>query len=175
MLAALFVLGSQIDALTQTVARYQAFRSLIDGEIQAPLRLPTVQALGISQNAILRQKPQVLQQLRERITASEKRLDARLWHDKRILLKRYHHTLDAFSECPGHTLDEKELMQMKMLEQLLGDWHDRVIAVEILQSFSEIEAQAAEAIGILGKQERLLLGAARIYLAKFALWQAGRR
>lgn len=53
---------------------------------------------------------------------------------KRIPLKRYHHKTDAFRYCPGHKSDETEVTQIKILEQLLGDWHDRVITIEILQS-----------------------------------------
>ncbi len=59
-------------------------------------------------------------------------MDAKQWHKKRVLLKRYHHQLDAFCLCPDHSSDEAELKQIKIVEQLLGDWHDRVVTAEIL-------------------------------------------
>jgi CHAD domain-containing protein len=153
---------------------YQSFRNLADSDIQIPLRLPTAHSLGLAESTILRSKPEILRQLRDDFCDGPQRLNARQWHKKRILMKRYHHSLDAFSNCPGHTLDEKELAQMKMLEKLLGDWHDRLVAVEILKSFPNLQAQTTAAIVQLKKQERLLLGACRIYREKFILWQANR-
>ena len=159
--------------LQQRIRRdYLSFQKLLGSGIQIPLRIPTLRALGLTESIILRRKPEILAQLRSDITADPERHDAEHWHDRRILLKRYHHTLEAFSRCPGHSLDEKEIMKMKMLEQLLGDWHDRVVAVEILQSGEQLQAAAENSIATLKKQERLLLGAARIYLAKFAARKA---
>ena len=93
------------------------------------------------------------------------------WHRARILLKRYHHTLDAFCRCPGQRLDTSEIRQIEMLERLLGDWHDRVVAVDILHSFTELNNQATPVIIELDRQEGLLLGSARIYLQKFIRWK----
>ena len=97
-------------------------------------------------------------------------MSAKQWHKKRILLKRYHHVLDAFCYCPGHSFDETELKQIKILEQLLGDWHDRVITAELIRSLPGIETSMVSAIAIMERQDKLLLGAAKIYLRKFALW-----
>ena len=97
-------------------------------------------------------------------------MTANQWHKKRILLKRYHHKLDAFYFCPGHSLDESELKQIRILEQLLGDWHDRVVTAAILQVLNGVEAAAGRAVSIMRKQDRLLLGSARIYLNKFKQW-----
>lgn len=154
---------------TRCREEYRAFQSLVAGGAPIPLRMPTVRSLGLSETTLLRHKAEVLQQSRLQIFDDKRRLDTRRWHDKRILLKRYHHSLDAFSACPGHSQDEKELMQMKMLEQLLGDWHDRVIAVEILQSLPRLQTRAEGAIAALRRQERALLASSRIYLARFAL------
>ena len=151
---------------------YQAFRNLVDSDIQIPLRLPTVRSLDLAESTILRRKPEILRQMRVGICDGAPGRNGRQWHEKRILMKHYHHSLDAFSNCPGHVHDEKELAQMKMLESLLGDWHDRVVAVEILKSFPTLQAQTEAAIIQLKKQERLLLGASRIYLNKFILWEA---
>jgi len=152
---------------------YRAFRNLAASLGSMQLRLPTLQALALSEATILRHKPAILQQLRERITTPGKPLDVREWHRKRILLKRYHHSLDAFRDCRGHGADEKEILQMKMLEQLLGDWHDRVVAADILQSFDDLQKESAPAVTLLGIQERMLLGSARIYLSRFAHGKPG--
>jgi CHAD domain-containing protein len=146
---------------------YRAFLKLAQGSIRLPLRLATIRSMKLSENAILRHKPEVLQQLTCAIADISNDPAAEQWHTARILLKRYHHTLDAFSGCPGQRLDEKELNRIVMLESLLGDWHDRVIAVAILRSFGDLEKQAAPLIMELDRQEGLLLGSARIYLRKF--------
>jgi CHAD domain-containing protein len=132
-----------------------------------PLRLATIRSMKLSESAILRHKPDALQQLLCAIADISNDPATEQWHAARILLKRYHHTLDAFSGCPGQRLDEKELNRIVMLESLLGDWHDRVIAVAILRSFGDLEKQAAPLIMELDRQEGLLLGSARIYLRKF--------
>jgi CHAD domain-containing protein len=101
-------------------------------------------------------------------------MNAEKWHKKRILLKRYRHTLDAFYFCPGHRSDEDEIKQIKIIEQLLGDWHDRVITIQLLQTFQGLEAQTGLAIAIMKKQEKLLLGSSKIYLGKYTKWHEGR-
>ena len=58
-----------------------------------------------------------------------------------------------------------------MLARLLGDWHDRVVAVDILHSFTQLDNQATPVIIELNRQENLLLGSARIYLEKFIRWK----
>lgn len=146
---------------------YREFLQLTQNGIRIPLRLPTIRSMNFSEREILRHKPVVLQQLLVGISDVSNDPAAEQWHAARILLKRYHHTLDAFSQCPGQRLDEKELKRIEMLQRLLGDWHDRVIAVEILHSFKELEKPAAPVIIELNRQEELLLGSARIYLHKF--------
>jgi hypothetical protein len=47
---------------------------------------------------------------------------------------------------------------------LRGDWHDRVVAVDILHRFTELDKQATPVIIELDRQESLLLSSARIYL-----------
>ncbi|WP_424948358.1 CHAD domain-containing protein [Candidatus Spongiihabitans sp.] len=136
---------------------------------RASIRMPTISSTGISARAILRYKRIVLDDLLVQILRTEGPMSAAQWHKKRILLKRYHHTLDAFRFCPGHKSDEDTLKQIKMLEQLLGDWHDRVITISLLQSFQGLEAQTAPTIAIMKKQHRLLLGSAKIYLSDLRL------
>jgi len=143
------------------------FRQLVLAGVRIPLRLPTIQSLQITQHRLLQYKPVVLQQLLESIAAPVAPDADEQWHDKRILLKRYRHTQDAFAECPGNRLDEAELKLISLLEQLLGDWHDRVIAIDILRACSNCAAQTAPLLAELARQETLLLGAARIYLDKF--------
>ena len=152
---------------------YRNFQAIVGAHSPTSVRMPTVRSTGISARAILRLKPVVLNELLLQILDIAGRMNAVQWHKKRILLKRYHHMMDAFHYCPGHKSDETEIKQIKILEQLLGDWHDRVITSEILQSFEGFELAAEPAISIMQKQERLLLGSAKIYLGKFSRWHPG--
>ena len=163
-----------VGALESGAARdYRLFQQDIMRTHQSSVRMPSIRSSGISERAILRCKPIVLRHLLDRILDSGHKMDARLWHKKRILLKRYHHILDAFCFCPGHRLDETEIKQIRMLEQLLGDWHDRVVAAELIWALPGAEASQSETIRIIESQERLLLGSAKIYLHKFARWHGG--
>ena len=128
--------------------------------------------MKLSDNGIRRHKPEFLQQLLTGIATTGNQSTDDKWHKARILLKRYHHTLDAFIQCPGQGLDVKEMKQIEILERLLGDWHDRVIAIDILRSFKEHEKQTVPVIIELNRQEELLLGSARIYLDRFNCRQA---
>jgi CHAD domain-containing protein len=111
---------------------YRLFKKSIVANALTRVRVPTIRSMGLSERAILREKPIALKGLLSQIMSTSPRMTAEQWHKKRILLKRYHHKLDAFCFCPGHSSDESELKQIKILEQLLGDWHDRIIAAEIL-------------------------------------------
>jgi CHAD domain-containing protein len=162
------ILASAIRSKTRN--DHRLFKKSVQASAHTQVRLPTIRAMGLSERAILREKPLVLQTLLSQIMSIEPRMTADQWHTKRILLKRYHHKLDAFCFCPGHTSDESELKQIKILEQLLGDWHDRVITAETLQALSGVEAEADRAITVMRKQDRLLLGSAKIYLNKFKKW-----
>ena len=163
--------GILIKAVRSKVRKdYRSFQQFVLSDAQISIRVPTIRSIGISESAILRQKPEILNRLLQQILSAGGRMNANLWHKKRIQLKRYQHKLDAFSFCPGHKSDEDELKQIKMLQLLLGDWHDRIVTVEILQSLKGIEAEAGIAIALMKKQDRLLLGSAKIYMNKFARW-----
>jgi len=150
---------------------YRRFRGITRSSTPASIRMPTIKSTGISEPAILTHKPAILQQLLQQILPSGDVMTAKHWHKKRILLKRYHHILDAFQFCPGHVQDEAEIKQIRMLEQLLGDWHDRVITAELVQSLPGPAKHVEKIIPLMNNQDRLLLGAAKIYLRKYALWQ----
>ncbi|MDH3857558.1 MAG: CHAD domain-containing protein, partial [Gammaproteobacteria bacterium] len=124
---------------------YRLLKRSLQADTHTRVRVPTIRSMAISERAILREKPMILNVLLSQIMSTRPRMTADLWHKKRILLKRYHHKLDAFQFCPGHTSDESELKQIKILEQLLGDWHDRVIAAEILQVLNGVETEADHA------------------------------
>jgi len=149
---------------------YRVFKRSTEASTLTRVSVPTIRSMGLSERAILRAKPISLKGLLTEITSIQPRMTADQWHKKRILLKRYHHKLDAFIFCPGHSSDETELKQIKILEQLLGDWHDRVIAAEMLQLLNSVEAEAGRAIAVMRKQDRMLLGSAKIYLNKFTKW-----
>ncbi|MCZ6525192.1 MAG: CHAD domain-containing protein [Gammaproteobacteria bacterium] len=154
---------------------YRLLQQFVLSDAQIPIRVPTIRSTGISESAILRQKPVVLNRLLQQILRTGDRMNAKMWHKKRIQLKRYQHKLDAFCFCPGHKSDEDELKQIKMLQQLLGDWHDLIVTAEILQSLRGVEAEAGIAIAVMKKQDRLLLGSAKIYLNMFAIWHQNRQ
>ena len=162
------ILTRALKAKTRT--DYRLLKKSINASNHNQVRVPTIRSMGLSERAILREKPVVLAGLLSQLMSTEPRMTADQWHRKRILLKRYHHKLDAFHFCPGHTSDESELKQIKILEQLLGDWHDRIITAEILQPLNKVEAEAGRAIAVMGRQDRLLLGSAKIYLNKFTNW-----
>lgn len=167
--------GILVKALRSRIGKdYRNFQATVGANSPISIRMPTVRSTGISTRAILRLKPVVLNELLQQILGIEGRMNAVQWHKKRILLKRYHHKMDAFHYCPGHKSDESEIKQIKILEQLLGDWHDRVITIEILQSFEGLKVAAGPAIVIMKKQEQLLLGSAKIYLGKFSRWHQQR-
>ena len=160
---------------SKTRKDYRSLRQFILSKVQIPIRVPTIRSIGISESTILRQKPEVLNRLLQQILSVDSRMNANLWHKKRIQLKKYQHQLDAFCFCPGHKSDEDELKQIKMLQQLLGDWHDRIVTAEILQSLRGVEAEADIAIALMKKQDRLLLGSAKIYLNKYERWHQNRQ
>ena len=152
---------------------YRSLKRTIQASPLTRVSVPTIRSLGLSERAILRQKPVALKGLLSQIMSTSPRMTAEQWHKKRILMKRYHHKLDAFLFCPGHTSDENELKQIKILEQLLGDWHDRIIAAEILPLLKGAETEAGRTIEIMRKQDKILLGSAKIYLNKYKKWHQG--
>lgn len=161
--------GALVEALRTGIDRdYGRYREII-GDHRAPsIRLATIRAGGIKPAAISRYQPVYLESLLEKIFRLDDRTTASGWHRKRILLKRYRHNLDAFSLCSGQAADQRQLRQISMLEQLLGDWHDRVVTAELLQSLPAPAADAFPVVHKLKSQDRVLLGAAKLYLAKFA-------
>lgn len=150
---------------------HRRFRKLVGIDRAIAVRLPTIRATGIPQAAITRHKPVHLERLLAQILSPEQRMTVDGWHGKRILLKRYRHTLEAFSLCPGQAANPRLLKHVSLLEQLLGDWHDRIVTAELLQSLPASAVDPAPVIRQLKNQHQVLLGTAKIYLARFAQWQ----
>jgi CHAD domain-containing protein len=99
-----------VKALRSNIRKdYRGFQATVRAHSPISIRTPTVSSTGISARAILRLKPVVLNELLLQILGTEGRMNARQWHKKRILLKRYHHKMDAFCYCPGHKSDENEI------------------------------------------------------------------
>jgi CHAD domain-containing protein len=163
--------GIAIKAInSRTRNEYRVFQSNYTSRANKPIRIPTIRSLDISDRSILQHKTTYLESLQSQFTIVPRRLNTDQWHHKRILLKRYHHTLDAFQYCPGQNSNEDELKRIKMLEQLLGDWHDRVTTIQLLHSFPELERQTSAVKSVLQKQSAVLLGSAKIYLHKYSRW-----
>jgi CHAD domain-containing protein len=149
---------------------YQSFRSTVNNLNISRITVPTIRSLSISDQSVLAVKKPYLGTLLSKVCSIDKRMTQKAWHRKRIILKRYHHTLDAFQHCTGHELDEEELKRMRILEQLLGDWHDRVITSELIIAHSLTESDSK--IQKLKRQEKSLISAARIYLHKYSKWHS---
>lgn len=143
---------------------YRQFQRYVRDRQLTGIRLPTLAATGISPTAIRRRKPACIEELFAQILSMKERDHDDDWHRKRILLKRYHHLIDAFSLCPGQTPIAGLLKQVVLLEQLLGDWHDRVTTIALLSSRFEGETRHARLISHFDAQRRILLAAARFYL-----------
>lgn len=184
------ILPELIKALRARIRQdYRRFQKYVQAHDRRAIRMPTIRGIGVSETAIFRYKPRVLNNIFLEIlrtesamivetsnranTGTNMKMNMQMWHKKRILIKRYRHTLEAFCFCPSHKADEDVLKQMKILEQLLGDWHDRVITIQLLQSFQGRESQTAPIIAIMKKQERLLLGSAKIYFSNLCLNKDG--
>lgn len=161
-----------IAALNSMINRdYRQFQKI--AQARSVARMPSLRSTEISESAILRHKPVAQNFLLERILEQDSRMNARRWHKKRILLKRYQHNLDAFCYCPGHLADEEELKKIKVLTQLLGDWHDRVIVGDLLQSLPGFDARIKPLVDLMNQQDKHLLGSAKIYLNQFRRWHQG--
>jgi len=146
---------------------YRIFKKQILEMGVVNIRVPTVSALGITDEEILKNRKPYTDSLLSMVKVLEKRMTQDAWHKRRIWLKRYHHTHDAFQYCKGQAISEEELKKIRMLEQLLGDWHDRVIAFDLVKTFSFDDEEAI--LKELGGQERSLLAATKIYHRKFAM------
>lgn len=145
---------------------YRRFQRYAREQRITAIRLPSIAATGITQAAIRRHRPIFLEQLRAGILAEEQGSGNDEWHARRILLKRYHHMLDAFALCPGYGMPTSLLKQIVLLEQLLGDWHDRVTTIELLGSRFANAKGIEPLVSRLHEQQQALLGASRIYLDK---------
>ena len=161
--------GSLSNALeTRIRESHRAFRTYAENRGPNSIRLPTIRAIGLTEAAILRHKPNALNDLLAEITAIDAITDEDEWHGKRILLKRYRHTVDAFGLCAGQAPDERIMKQVTLLEQLLGDWHDRAISADILQALPGPAANREILIASLRRQGDTLLESSKLYLRKLA-------
>ena len=130
------------------------------------IRLPSFASMAVTQAAIRRQRPVFIRQLRADILAAARDSGDDEWHRKRILLKRYRHLQDAFASCPGYSASMSLLKQVTLLEQLLGDWHDRVMAIALLRSRFGETTNLEPLLMRMEEQQRALLASSKIYLGK---------
>ena len=145
---------------------YKRFLSKVERSGIRNIRLPSVGSFKLSERKIMSTRTIYLNDLITRVIHEDTRMTQTAWHQRRILLKRYHHTLDAFQRCPGTDSYESELKQIRMLETLLGDWHDAVVTAEIVSKYTLIGED--DLIKMLHQREKRLLDAAKIYKKKFS-------
>jgi len=91
------------------------------------------------------------------------------WHQVRILLKRIRFVTDWALNMKKDFLSLEEYKRIRLLGQLLGDWHDRVIVVEKIrllapESTQAVEKNDKEFLKKLSSDQRSLLAASRFYL-----------
>ncbi len=168
--AAASALIAAIDA--RIAAAHAAMVDCATTQSIAAIRLPTLRKSGIDEAMIAQRRTSVLARLRRRVLDSGKAMTTRRWHRKRIRLKRYRHTLDAFRYCPDHDADLAEIARIQQLERLLGDWHDRVVTSELLQSMTVTASAAAPLAIALAEQAEILLDDAQLHLDELRRWHA---
>ncbi len=153
---------------------HAALRGVAETESITALCLPTIRRCGVDAPTIERRRPRVLASWRRRVFDAGKAMTARCWHRKRIRLKRYRHTLDAFQHCPGMRAASAEIELILPLEQVLGDWHDRVVAAELLRSLDPGDPASLALAAALSDAAEPLLAAAAVRLDAFGHWHAQR-
>jgi len=98
---------------------------------------------------------------------SSKRKDK--WHQVRISLKRIRFVMDWALNMKKDFISPEEYKRVRLLGQLLGDWHDRVIVVEKIRLLAPetthaVEKNDKEFLKKLRSDQRSLLAASRFYL-----------
>ena len=153
---------------------HAALRGGAETESIAAIRLPTIRESGVDAGTIERRRARVLASWRRRVLDAAKSLTARCWHRKRIRLKRYRHALDAFQHCHGMRAEPAEIEAILPLEQALGDWHDRVVAADLLRSLDPADAAAPALAARLSDAAEPLLADAAARLEELSRWHAQR-
>lgn len=98
--------------------------------------------------------------LRSKIKISKYRFTIKAWHKKRVNIKFYHHVMDALTAVGMFISNEKEMKTIRIAETLLGDWHDRIVAVEY---FSHLQG-AEGVVKSLRYQARALRTSSKLYV-----------
>ena len=99
---------------------------------------------------------------------SSKRKDK--WHQVRISLKRIRFVMDWALNMKKDFISPEEYKRVRLLGNLLGDWHDRVIVVEKIRLLAPESTHALEKkddkelLKKLRSDQRSLLAASRFYL-----------
>jgi CHAD domain-containing protein len=92
------------------------------------------------------------------------------WHRIRISLKRIRFVMDCALNMKKDFASPEEYKIVRLVGKLLGDWHDRVIAVAKIRSHATESTNAMEMkddkelLKRIGRDRRSLLAASRFYL-----------
>ena len=103
-----------------------------------------------------------LQSLKGSLSISQARYSSRKWHKKRVILKRYHHILDALVSIGYREENESEMKLIRIIEALIGDWHDRIVTANHLRS----SGHTGRLLKIVNNQGSVLKSSSRIYLSR---------
>lgn len=103
-----------------------------------------------------------------KLLMSSKRKDK--WHQVRILLKRIRFVIDWAFIMKKEFISPEEYKSIRLLGDLLGDWHDRVITAEKIRSLATESTYAQEKkydkefLKKISSDQQSLLAASRFYL-----------
>ena len=148
------------------------FRSWLDSNNMSSAiqrQLMKTQLFNSTSSAQFTRKGRVyVRELLQRLNEMALRKDARSKHRKRILLKRIRFVIESLKEVnPEFHSYDGLLKKVKLLEQILGDWHDLVIMSDQLKSYNGSSAGSDQYVHLnkaLQNDRRILLSASNHYL-----------
>ena len=135
---------------------YKQFREKLEADLENSIYLgkPNISKKGDAAPIRIRDVlPSILFEKAADITAYHEWLDGPyIYTDKlhrlRIAAKNFRYTLDFFKECLG-TAAAALIKEFKELQDILGDFHDAVVAAEMIETYmTRIQAAGEENAGI---------------------------
>ena len=158
--------GRSETSLSPAIGNGEPCRSPLAGD----LGLGRPQAASYNRGAVAREQPSLDTALRKAGAALSRALQAdddRAWHKFRIAVKETRYIADAISPLPAEV--RQVIATCKALQATLGEWHDTVIQLQLLDELEPHPAHARlqslirqrKALSL--SQTRALLGAQSIF------------